>query len=137
MFKKIRYFSIAVTDLDEGMKKFENLFGLTAMTEPFEQRWGFKGVMLGNGEDRLIEMIQPSNPESALARFMKERAIPTNPNGEGLYLVSVEVDDINEVVKQIREAGGRVTQDENSPNTAWVHPTTSNFAFMELIQPSE
>ncbi len=137
MFKKIRYFSIAVTDLDEGMKKFESLFGLTAMTEPFEQRWGFKGVMLGNGEDRLIEMIQPSDPDSALARFMKERAIPSNPNGEGLYLVSVEVDDINETVKQIREAGGRVTQDENSPNTAWVHPTTSNFAFMELTQPSE
>ena len=137
MFKRIRYFSIAVTDLDEGMKKFENLFGLKAMTEPFEQRWGFKGVMLGNGEDRLIEMIQPSAPDSALARFMKERAIPSNPNGEGIYLVSVEVDDINETVKQIREAGGRVTQDENSPNTAWVHPTTSNFAFMELTQPSE
>lgn len=135
MFKRIRYFSIAVTDLDEGMKRFESLFGLKAMTEPFEQRWGFKGVMLGNGEDRLVEMIQPSDPNSALARFMKERAIPSNPNGEGMYLVSVEVDDIEATVKQIQDAGGRVTRDENSPRTAWVHPTTSNFAFLELMQP--
>ena len=137
MFKRIRYFSVAVTDLEEGMARYEKLFGMKKMTEPNVQRWGFKGVMLGNGEDRMIEMIQPTDPDSALARFMKERAIPSNPNGEGVYLVSVEVDDIKETVKQIQDAGGRVTLDEQSPNTAWVHPTTSNFAFMELSQPSE
>ena len=67
---------------------------------------------------------------------MKERAIPSNPNGEGIYLVSIEVDDIKETVKQIQEQGGRVTMDEQSSNTAWVHPTSSNFAFMEITQPS-
>ena len=50
--------------------------------------------------------------------------------------MSIEVDDIKETVKQIQEQGGRVTMDEQSSNTAWVHPTSSNFAFMELTQPS-
>ena len=136
MFKRIRYFSIAVTDLDEAVAKYEKLFGLKLMTEPNVQRWGFKGVMIGNGEDRMVEVIQPTDPDSALSRFMKERAIPSNPNGEGIYLVSIEVDDIKETVKQIQEQGGRVTMDEQSSNTAWVHPTSSNFAFMEITQPS-
>ena len=54
MFKRIRYFSIAVTDLEEAVAKYEKLFGLKLMTEPNVQRWGFKGVMIGNGEDRMV-----------------------------------------------------------------------------------
>ena len=102
MFKRIRYFSIAVTDLDEAVAKYEKLFGLKLMSEPNVQRWGFKGVMIGNGEDRMVEVIQPTDPDSALSRFMKERAIPSNPNGEGIYLVSIEVDDIKETVNRSR-----------------------------------
>ena len=39
--------------------------------------------MIGNGGDRMVEVIQPTDPDSALSRFMKERAIPSNPSGEG------------------------------------------------------
>ena len=92
---------------------------------------------MGVGDQRIIELMSPPpDSDSALGRFMKERAIPSNPNGEGIYLVNIEVDDINKVVQQIKEQGGRVAQDDQSPNTAWVHPTTSNFAFLELSQPS-
>ena len=49
-------------------------------------------------------------------------------------MVSVEVDDIKKSVQQIREQGGRITLDEQTPNEAWVHPTTSNFAFIALVQ---
>ena len=43
MFKRIRYFSIAVTDLDEAVAKYEKLFGLKLMTEPNVQRVGVQG----------------------------------------------------------------------------------------------
>ncbi len=134
VFQSIRYFSIAVPNLGDAMEQYEKLFGLKAMTEVREQRWGFRGVNIGNGEQRLIELIQPTDSSSALARFMKERSYASNPNGEGIYLVGITVDDIAKTVQQIKDNGGRVTQDEASPNTAWVHPTSSNFAFMELTQ---
>ena len=137
MFQNVRYFSVAVPNLEEAMERYEKLFGLKPMSEPREQRWGFKGVMMGAGEARIVELVQPSDPTSALARFMKERSYPSNPNGEGIYLVSVAVDDIGKAVQQIKDGGGRVTQVEESPNVAWVHPTSSNFAFIELTQPSE
>ena len=91
---------------------------------------------LGNGEQSLIELIQPSGDDSNLGRFMKERAMPSNPNGEGIYMVSIEVDDIEKTVEQIKEQGGRITQNEQTPNEAWVHPTSANFAFLGLVQPS-
>ena len=137
MFQGIRYFAIAVNNLEEAMERFGNLYGLQAMREPTLGRWGFRSVMLAAGDQRMIELMSPPpDSDSALGRFMKERAIPSNPNGEGIYLVSIGVDDIDKVVKQIKEKGGRVAQDDQSPNTAWVHPTSSNFAFLELTQPS-
>ena len=134
MFQHIRYFSIAVSDLDAAIQQYQDLFGLEVMVQPQERRQGFKSATLGNGTQRLIELIQPSAPDSALGRFMKERAIPSNPNGEGVYMVSMEVDDIGKSVQQIKDQGGRVTLDERTPNEAWVHPTTSNFAFIAMVQ---
>ena len=136
MFKGIRYFSVAVTNLDEAIEHYEKLFGLQVLTPPNERRFGFISATLGNGEQSLIELIQPSGDESNLGRFMKERAMPSNPNGEGIYMVSIEVDDIEKTVEQIKEQGGRITQNEQTPNEAWVHPTSANFAFLGLVQPS-
>ena len=103
MFKGIRYFSVAVTNLDEAIERYEKLFGLQVMTPPNERRFGFISATLGNGEQSLIELIQPSGDDSNLGRFMKERAMPSNPNGEGIYMVSIEVDDIEKTVEQIKE----------------------------------
>ena len=109
MFQHIGYFSVAVSNLDEAIQRYEALFDLQVMTPPQERRQGFKSATLGNGTEGLIELIQPSTPDSALGRFMKERAIPSNPNGEGVYMVSIEVDDIKKTVQRIQEQGGRVT----------------------------
>ena len=136
MFQRIRYFSVAVTNLEEAIQRYVKLFGLQVITSPYENEFGFRAAILGNGNEAMIELIQPSDPDGALARFMKERAIPSNPNGEGIYLVGIAVDDINKAIQNIEEQGGRITQNEMSPNMAWVHPTSSNFAFMELAQES-
>lgn len=136
MFKGIRYFSVAVTNLDEAIERYQKLFGLEVVVPVTERPYGFRSATLGHGEQRMIELIQPSGDDSNLGRFMKERAIPSNPNGEGLYMVSIEVDDIGKTVEQIKDGGGRITQNERTPNEAWVHPTSANFAFLGLVQPN-
>ena len=136
MFKGIRYFSVAVTNLDEAIERYQKLFGLEVVVPVTERPYGFRSATLGHGEQRMIELIQPSGDDSNLGRFMKERAIPSNPNGEGLYMVSIEVDDIGKTVEQIKEGGGRTTQNERTPNEAWVHPTSANFTFLGLVQPN-
>ena len=137
MFKSIRYFAIAVKDLEESIERFGKLYGLQPMKEPSMGQWGFRSVMLASEGERMIELMSPpEDSDSALGRFMKERAIPSNPNGEGLYLIAVTVDDIEATIKQIESAGGRLIRNKDTPNTCWVHPTTSNFTFFELTQES-
>jgi len=132
MWEKLRYFSVAFTNIDEGIKLYQDMFGLKQMTPVRETRWGFRATMMGDGEQMFIEIIEPTNPDSPVARHMKERSRPQNPNGEGVYIIGVDVDDLEATIKQVRDRGGRVTQEPQSPNMAWVHPLTIRYSFIEL-----
>ena len=137
MWKRLRYFSVAVTNIDEGIKLYQDMFGLKQMTPIRDTRWGFRASYLGDGKTSFIEIVQPIDPNSALARHMKERSRPQNPSGEGVYVIGVEVDDLKATIKQIREHGGKVTEQPESPNSAWVHPLSTKYALIELVQPRE
>ena len=131
---KFQYFSVAVRDLEAGIKRYEAMFGLKQTGEIFEQRWGFRGVMMGNDDGHILELVSPQREDSALQRFMDMRSGEVYPDGEGLYLVGMEVDDIGEAVERARGAGATVTIEEESPNSAWVHPLSNGNVFVELNQ---
>ena len=132
------YFSVAVRNLEEGMKRYEQYFGLRPVGEITEQRWGFRGVMLGTDEGAMLEMIEPTRDDSALKRFMDLRQGEAYPDGEGLYLVGMRVADLEAAVKQVEDAGGQVTREPETDNAAWVHPLSNGNVFIELLtQPEE
>ena len=132
MWKNIKYFSVAFTDIEEGIKLYRDTFGLQQMRPIREERFGFRNTLMGNGEKYFVEIVEPLNPDSALARFMKGRSGPHNPNGEGVYIVGIEVDDLEAAVQNIRDKGGKVTLDTEDPDVAWVHPLTGRYTFIEL-----
>jgi len=137
MLKNIRYFSVAVTSINEGIKLYQDMFGLKQMTPVSDTRWGFKATMMGDGEKSLLEIIEPTDPNSPVARHMKERSRSQNPDGEGVYIIGVDVDDLDATIINIRDRGGRVTQDPELPDMAWVHPLTTKYAFIELHRQEE
>lgn len=130
---KLEYFSVATNDLEGTIKRYEESLGLKQQTEIKEQRFGFRGCMIGIGDEHMIEVVSPANEDSAMARFMKMREGDAYPGGEGLYLVSFRVDDMEAAVKQARAAGLSVTTEEESPNAAWVHPASNGNVMIELI----
>ncbi|MGE3410808.1 MAG: VOC family protein [Dehalococcoidia bacterium] len=130
---RFQYFSVAVRDLEEGMKRYEQFFGLKPVGEIMEQRWGFRGVMLGTDEGAVLELISPMREDSALKRFMDMREGDAYPDGEGLYLVGMQVDDLAATVARIEAAGGKITREEQSPNAAWVHPLSNGNVLVELL----
>jgi len=130
---RFQYFSVAVRNLEEGMKRYEEYFGLRPVGEIKEQRWGFRGVMLGTDEGPILEMIEPVREDSALKRFMDLRQGDAYPNGEGLYLVGMQVADLEGTVQRIEAAGGRVTREAESETAAWVHPLSNGNVMVELL----
>lgn len=132
MIKQFGYCSIAVRNMQEGIDLYTSMFGLQVMQPPGNaSQYGFRACRLGNGEDPFIELLEPTEENAAIARFLRSR-------GEGVYLVSLQVNDLKQAVRQVRSAGGIVTglghEEEPGPDTkvVWVHPSSTKGVFIEL-----
>ncbi len=134
MITDIRYNAVMVEDFDEGIQLWKEMFGLEELNEASTNQFGVKAVMLGHNGQPVIEVMTPAGPETALARMMEERKNPRNPKGEGMYMICLEVDDIEATIKNIESRGGRIQREEGNSNVAWIHPLSSKMVFIELQQ---
>ena len=135
MLEKLTNFSIAVNSIDEAAELYGKMFGLELMRPAGPaSAYGFKAAWLGNGTDEFIELLEPTDDNLGVARFLKSR-------GEGVYLVAFDVEDLAESVRQVRANGGRVAGvsegEDPGPDTnvVWVHPATTKGVFIQLQRP--
>jgi len=130
-----RHYAVAVHDLDEAVRNHTARFGMQPTAERgFNAIGKFHQVPMGYDGKMTILLISPDQAEETpLSRLMKERANPLNPHGEGLYLVGFDCDDVAGFCDQVEQNGGKVNRTPDN-SIAWIHPTASNFVFMELFQ---
>lgn len=135
MLTKLTNFSIAVSDIQDAIDQYCKLFNLQQMRPTSSpSQYGFRTAWLGNGEDAFIELLEPTDENGAIARFLKAR-------GEGVYLVAFDTEDLVAAVRHVRENGGRITgiprDEEPTPETrvVWVHPATTKGVFIQLQRP--
>ena len=130
---KFRHYTVAVHDLESAVATYKERFGMEALGERRHNDIGnFDAVSLGYGGEMLLQLIEPSAEDTPLARLMRDRVNDLNPHGEGVYLLGFESEDPAGFAKTVESAGGRITRIPNSPNV-FVHPTSSNFVFMEIF----
>jgi len=102
MIKKVNHVAIAVKNLDEGLKVFENLLGHKAahVKEVPDQK--IKAAMIHVG-DVEIELIQPTDPGTGVAKFLE---------GKGEGVASSTDQEILIFLKEL-EDGTTTTTDES------------------------
>jgi len=101
-FKRIDHVVIATEDLTDAAAKWERNLGLRVeerVSRPLGS--GFDVARLPVG-DAFIELVQPVEEEGRFAEQLKER-------GEGLFSISIEVDDLDGAVAYLRGKGARVS----------------------------
>ncbi len=101
-FKRIDHVVIATGDMTDAAAKWERNLGLRVeerVSRPLGG--GFDVARLPVG-DAFLELIQPAEEEGRFAEQLKER-------GEGLFSVSIEVDDLDEAIAHLRGKGARVS----------------------------
>src|SRR5438270_5348485 len=114
--------SVVVRDLDAAAARFTQLFGLSVHRRDTSERFGFKNAILPTGIGH-IELLQPTDPDKAVGRFLAKR-------GEGVYLVGFECADVPGSVERLKKAGVRV--DGRRADVAWIHPQETHGLFVEL-----
>jgi len=129
--KKIDHVVIATKDLDSALQLWERNVGLKEDKEldrPLGA--GFRVARLPIGES-FLELVQPVEEKGRFFEQVEER-------GEGLFSVSLEVDDLDEAVRYLREKGATVSDPEPSiwPNArlARINQGSTHGVSIQLIE---
>lgn len=135
MIKGIYGVNIAVKNLEEATRKYEAFFGMKA--RPVGANFfAFPGLVGSqfciNGF--ALNLIASLEPGTSVASFLERR-------GEGIFLLSVEVDEIDEDAEKARQTGAAVLLAESARGefgaVNFVHPKSMAGVQVELYQPSE
>jgi methylmalonyl-CoA epimerase len=129
--KKLDHVIIAVEDVEAAAASWDKIVGLKvdeSMNQPLGA--GFKVARLPIGES-FLELVQPVSEEGRFYEQFKER-------GEGMFSISVEVEDLDQAVAHLRSSGAKVSDPEPSiwpgARLARVNHEHTNGVSIQLIE---
>ncbi len=133
MIKKIDHIAIAVPDLEDGIRRFMDDFGLE-----YEGREDVEEALTSTaffpvGGTR-VELIHPLRGEGPVAGFLEKK-------GGGLHHICFRTDDLDSDVARLRELGYRFLSDEplsgaHGTRVIFIHPKSCGGVLVELNQPA-
>jgi len=114
--QRLDHLVLAVQDLDAGIERWADVFGLPAdpvvrpegthMALAFLRPGGDPSLHSGQAAAAaFLELVQPTTDDHRIARHIAER-------GEGMFSISVQVDDLDAAVRHLRARGLEVSDPE-------------------------
>jgi methylmalonyl-CoA/ethylmalonyl-CoA epimerase len=127
---------IAVHSLDEG-EKFYLAMGYKdypgAKSSEVVESEKVKVRMFELANQSRIELLEPTSPESTIAKFLEKR-------GPGIHHICLRVKDVRKALDRLKQANYRLVHDEpfkgaHNCLVAFVHPSSTGGVLLELSQP--
>lgn len=130
----IDHVAVVVRSLEVSLPRYRELLGLVPVEPPrvFTPQ-GVRLCFLPTGPEPAakIELIEPTDPESGVGRFLATR-------GEGLHHVCLRSDDLVADLEALAAAEAELIDREPRPgahgDVAFIHPRTLNGVLWELLQ---
>jgi methylmalonyl-CoA epimerase len=130
----IDHVAIVVGDIDEALPRYRTLFALAApdgVQVVTAQAVRICFLPTGPAPAARIELIQPLDDDSGVARFLASR-------GEGLHHVCFGTSNLAAELDRLEAAGAELIDHAPRPGAeglvAFVHPRTLNGVLWELLQ---
>jgi methylmalonyl-CoA/ethylmalonyl-CoA epimerase len=129
--KHIDHVGIAVKSIDEAGKFFTDILGLKLKDEETVEeqkvKTGFFPIT-----DSEIELLESTEPDGPVAKYIDAR-------GEGIQHIAFRVENIEEAVKELKEKGVRMIDNEprkgaGGAKIAFIHPKESHGVLVELCE---
>jgi methylmalonyl-CoA/ethylmalonyl-CoA epimerase len=128
---KLEHIGIAVKSLEDSIPAFEKIFGekATETEHVEEQKVNVRKFHLENCD---IEILEGTAPDSPVSKFIEKR-------GEGIHHLSFEVEDLARSLKEAKESGIRLIDEEPKTGSddmliAFLHPKSTAGILMELCE---
>jgi methylmalonyl-CoA/ethylmalonyl-CoA epimerase len=129
--EKIDHLCFAVKDLEETKKVYNEDFGLVPALEYIAESEMIKVARYYIGEVA-VEFMESTSPEGEVAKFIDSR-------GEGAFLISYKVDNIDNALEELRKKGKKLIDDKPrelfGTRYAFVHhPSKLHGVLTELLE---
>ena len=130
----IEHIEIAVENLEESIKYYENILGLKcyAIEEVADQKVKTAFFMVGETK---IELLESTSPEGPIGKFVEKK-------GQGVHHIAFAVDNTTEALKTVEERGVRLI-DKSARKGAeglqigFLHPKSTHGVLTELCSKNE
>jgi len=126
--KKIDHIAIAVKDLDAAVETFTQNFGF-----PVSRKGPVPGLHINRAfleiGDASLELFQPTSEQNPGAKFIADR-------GEGMYLLSLEVDDMQKAANAMAAKGLKVSVQTlpDGMKLGFISPRNAHGVLLQLIE---
>jgi methylmalonyl-CoA/ethylmalonyl-CoA epimerase len=127
---KINHVGIVVADIDASMAFWRDALGLSLhhIEDVPSQKVQVAFLPVGQSE---LELVKPTAEDSGSAKFLNER-------GPGIHHLCVEVDNIEEMLAQLKTKGVRLINETPielpGRKMAFIHPKAADGVLVELYQ---
>ncbi len=118
---------VRVKDIEAGIATYRDGLGLELERTDESEALGIKQAFFQLPGGGFIELVAPTDPESAVGRALESR-------GEGIHTMAMEVDDLEGTVAAMRDAGIRLIG-EGGPQV-FVHPKSTHGILLQLTPKS-
>ncbi len=133
MVVKVDHIGIAVSNLEESLKMYTDILGMTLHgTETVEEQ-KVKTAFLPLGETE-IELLESTAPDGPIGKFIEAR-------GQGIQHIAFRVDDIEAALAELKAKGVRLIDEKprygaGGAKIAFLHPKATGGVLIELCQKS-
>jgi methylmalonyl-CoA/ethylmalonyl-CoA epimerase len=132
----VDHVAVVVRSIADSLPRYSELFGLQALEQSIEppgQAVRVAFLRTGDAAAAMIELIEPTDQESGVARFLAGR-------GEGLHHVCLRSADLPRDLAALAAAEAELIDAAPRPgahgSVAFVHPRTLNGVLWELLEPA-
>jgi methylmalonyl-CoA/ethylmalonyl-CoA epimerase len=128
--RRIHHLGVAVSDLDEAVATYEELFGAEVEHRERVDEQGIEAAALLVGESR-VELLSALDADTPVGRFIAKR-------GPGMHHVAYEVSDIRGALASLAEQGAELIDEEPRHGlfgleVAFVHPDSVHGVLSEVV----
>jgi len=128
---KVDHIGVAVENLEESVKFYEEILGLKLHGIETVEEQKVKVAFLPIG-DTEIELLEATTPDSPIAKFIEKK-------GQGVQHVAFRVDDIEKALEEMRRLGIKLIDEKprygaGGARIAFLHPKSTNGLLVELCE---
>ena len=133
MFGRIDHIGVATDDLEGSLALYEQKLGMPLAHRETVESQGVEAALLDVGDGH-VELLRPLGPDTPIGKYLEKR-------GPGLHHVAYAVDDIDDVLGQLKDAGIELIDAEprlgiRGSRVAFLHPRSTGSVLTEIVEPA-